>query len=205
MKSFPALRILLLCFAVLCAFLACAGCTNSGNEGSIVPPNQESLPFTRPEISPSITRPQFVSGSGATAPVPSVTIDEAMYEDLQEIKDTLYALSEEWDLSAMDCSQTTCTGSFVNVNGDTLTITATIYQTVDAATSAYEQQKQKGSSYRQLEVDVGDEAYAWQYRTTSELGFRKSNLLVIIHYEVAGGIAGIGEIKSIASIAAGNL
>jgi hypothetical protein len=190
----------LLIIAVMILFFLSAGCTGTESENGISPSGDGTLPLTRPDASPPITRPQ-----SPDVTVPAVTISEELYEDMEDIQEALYTLSEEWDLTGLSCSGTACTGSFVSVNGDELVIEATIYQSVESAHAAFEAKKEEGSGYRQIAVDAGDEAYAWQYRTTAQLGFRKSNLIVIMDYQAAGGLASMDEIRSIAFVAAGSL
>jgi len=198
-------RISLLIIAIAILFLLSAGCTGTDSENGITPPGESTLPLTRPDASPPVTRPQAPDGTIPAVMSPAVTISEELYEDIEEIQETLYALSEEWDLTGLSCSGTACTGSFVSVNGDELVIEATIYQSVESAHAAFLAEREEGSGYRQIAVDAGDEAYAWQYRATARLGFRKSNLVVIMDYKAAGGLAMMDEIRSIASIAAGSL
>jgi hypothetical protein len=205
MQKRPLTLISLLVIAVAVLFLLSAGCTGMESGNGISPPGDGTLPLTRPDASPPVTRPQAPDGAVPAVPSPVVTVSGELYEDMEEIQDTLYALSEEWDLTGLSCSGTACTGSFVSVNGDELVIEATIYQSVESAHAAFEADKEEGSGYRQIAVDAGDEAYAWQYRTTAQLGFRKSNLVVIMDYRVAGGLASMDDIRSIASVAAGSL
>ena len=206
MQKRPLTLISLLIIAVAIPFFLSAGCTGMESENGISPPGDGTLPLTRPGASPPITRPQQApDGTVAALPSPVVTISEDLYEDMEEIQETLYALSEEWDLVGLSCSGTACIGSFVSANGDELVIEATIYQSVESAHAAFEAEKEEGSGYRQMAVDAGDEAYAWQYRTTAQLGFRKSNLVVIMDYKAEGGLASMEEIRSIASVAAGGL
>ncbi|MCU0632567.1 MAG: hypothetical protein MUC66_06295 [Methanolinea sp.] len=173
----------------LVALLLSAGCTSrSGSEDSSLQGGRDGLPATLP-------------GIPATAP----TMPPALYQDIDEVKDTLYSLSQEWESTGLTCSSNSCSGGFVDTAGNTLAIRATLYPDMDTAHSAYEAEKEKGSDYRQFTPPQGgDEAYAWQYRNTAEIGMRKSNLVIIFEYVATAGVVSVTQVKEVtAGITAG--
>lgn len=129
------------------------------------------------------------------------TVPPVQYQDIDQIKDTIYSLSQEWESNGLACSSTSCTGNFIDTAGNTITIRATIYPGVEEAHAAFEAEKQTGAGFRQVNTPpMGDESYAWQHLTAAELGARKSNLVTVFYYGAASGAATISQIREIAAI-----
>lgn len=184
---------------LLTALILSAGCSSrdSGSTGSTLPAREQTPQVTRP-VAPSVP----LGPSVPSVPGTTVITPPAFYQNTDELKQTLYTLSQEWQPTGLSCTGTTCSGSFVDTTGNTLVIQATIYKDADAARAAFQQKEQAGSSYRQVPMaDVGDESYAWLHLAQAELGARKSNLVAVFDYTMAGGSASADEIRELAAIA----
>jgi len=189
MKSSSRFEVIFLVLAILILLLS-AGCTSGDHrEKGSLQGVSESLPATRP-------------------PQPGIqeTNPPTLYQDIDDIKDALYSVSMEWESNGLTCNSNSCTGNFIDTAGNTVTIRATLYSSVDAAHTAYEAEKQKGSNFRQvISPQAGDESYAWQHLTTAELGVRKSNLVAVFDYGAAAGAATVNQVREIATMAMAGL
>ncbi len=178
---------LVLVIAVLLLFSGCT--TRNGGETPTLQGTGQDLPVTR----------QTLPGTAGTMPT-------GLYQDIEDVKETLFALSEEWQPTGLTCAASSCTGAFVDTKGNTVTIRAVLYPGVDAAKAGFQAEKQKGSGYRQAAPpQAGDESYAWQHLTTAEIGVRKSNLVAVFDYTLASGAASAGEIRELVTIATDRL
>lgn len=183
MDRFPRFWILLVIFTIFVAILT----TGCASEKTANPDRQVGEKEAAREAPPAL--------QGAKVTVPPV-----QYQDIDQVKDTIYSLSQEWQANGLTCSSTSCTGNFIDTAGNTITIRVTIYPGVEEANAAFEAEKQKGAGFRQVNTPtMGDESYAWQHLTAAALGARKSNLVAIFDYAAASGAATISQVREIAT------
>ncbi|UUX91272.1 hypothetical protein [Methanoplanus endosymbiosus] len=110
--------------------------------------------------------------------------------ELQEIEEKLLAIAEVWAVSDVACEGNTCTAVLESENGDKAVIAASVYLTKAEAQNAYDAEKGQYSGFKMVEIDAGDEAYAWTERRISQVGVIKANAVVIVDFETPGGIGG---------------
>jgi hypothetical protein len=136
---------------------------------------------------------------------PQVTVSPALYENITQVQATLTAIAGEWSPQGLSCSDMSCEAHFVDSEGDVVIIRSLLYGTADEAHAAFLTAMDEAAEYRVKSVEAGDEAYAWQHLSTSELGFRKSNLLVITTYISAKGPASLNDVITVATAVSGSL
>ncbi len=136
---------------------------------------------------------------------PQVSVPPALYENITQVQQTLTAIAEEWSPQGLSCSDMSCEAHFVNSEGDVVIIRSVLYGSADEAHAAFLAAMDDAASYRVKSVDAGNEAYAWQHLSTSELGFRKSNLLVITTYESVAGPASLNDVITVATAVSGSM
>jgi hypothetical protein len=183
-------------------FLLIAGC--AAKESETLQEQRGSADGSR--LTGQVTMPER-SGTHPVTPgyTPQVTVPPALYENITQVQATLTAIAEEWSPQGLSCSDMSCEAHFVNSEGDVVIIRSLLYGTVDEAHAAFLAAMDEAAQYRVKSVDAGDEAYAWQHLSTSELGFRKNNLLVIITYESAAGPASLNDVITVATAVTGTL
>ncbi|MEI7433834.1 MAG: hypothetical protein WCJ93_06240 [Methanomicrobiales archaeon] len=167
------------------------------NADQVVSQNTRSIP------SPSITRPQLSPRS--TIPAPTGTIGSMVYENVSEIMVTAQEISAAWDPNGLACNSKSCTAGFVNINGDTVHVKTTLYDSVDSAKSGYNTEKQNNAAYRIIPLEIPDESYGWMQKSQSSVVFRKNNAVVIVDYTTNSGPASITTVKEFAGMYSQNL
>jgi hypothetical protein len=146
--------------------------------------------------SPSITRPQLSPGS--TIPAPTGTIGSLVYANVSEIVVAAQEISAAWDPNGLTCNAKSCTADFININGDSVQVRTTLYDTVDSAKSGYYTEKQNDAAYRIIPLEIPDESYGWMQKSQSSVVFRKNNAVVIVDYSTSSGPASITAAKEFA-------
>ena len=84
-------------------------------------------------------------------------------------------------------------------NGDSVVATLSYYKTGLEAENAYNAAKNTHGSYRVVEIAIGDEGYAWQYKSQSEVGFLEGQIVGVVDYFVSSGTASIADAQKIAA------
>lgn len=119
--------------------------------------------------------------------------------ELQEIEEKLLAIAEVWAVSDVSCEGNTCTAVLESENKDKAVIAVSVYLTKAEAQNAYDEEKAQYSGFKLVEIDAGDEAYAWTERKVSQAGVIKANAVAIVDFETSGGIGGsFTEAKALA-------
>ncbi len=191
-----------LLLVIVVILLLIAGCT--AKDSGTLQEQRESADGSR--LTGQVTIPER-TGSLPVTPgyTPQVTMPPAVYENITQVQATLNAIAEEWSPQGLSCSDMSCEAHFVDSEGDRVIVRSFLYDTVDEAHTAFLAAMDEADEYRVKSVEAGDEAYAWQHLSVSELGFRKSNLFVITTYESAKGPASLNDVITVATAVLGSL
>ena len=128
-----------------------------------------------------------------------------VYENVSEIMVTAQEISAAWDPNGLTCNAKSCTAGFININGDSVQVQTTLYDSADSAKAGYNAEKQNDAAYRIIPLEIPDESYGWMQKSQSSVVFRKNNAVVIVDYTTSSGPASITTVKEFAGTYSQNL
>jgi hypothetical protein len=202
---------------ILLVFIGSAGCSSKEVPVQHESIQKPSVTMTHPTLnsdqltpqnnrippSPQITRPRI--SPGLTIPSPSTTKGSMLYENASEIMVTAQQISDTWDPDGLTCNENSCTAGFINTNGDSVTVQTTLYNSIDAAKTGYNAEKQKDITDRIVPLEIPDESYGWVQKSQSKVVFRKSNVVVLVNYNLKSGPTSMDMAQGIAMATSLNL
>lgn len=188
--------------AMILAAASVAGCTSSpdrsradGNPAARGTTVAGDLPHASPNLPaerPSPARPSVTV---------TVNPENTLVEDLAALKETLSAVSAAWDPTGLTCAARSCTAGFADASGNTMAVTATLYDSAEQAAAAYG--AAKSAAGRTVDITAGDSGYAWQRLSMAGGGVLEKNAVFLLEYTSSSGPADISAVTSFAQELAG--
>lgn len=140
----------------------------------------------------------------ATSTIPA-TLPASASANLQEITAMLTSLSDAWDITGTSCDTTSCTGTFVSGEGQTLTIKVTVYPDSNTAKQAYSAEKSAHQGPTTVDLTYGDASFAYTGRSGSGAVLLQGPFLVTMTLTSPTGIPTTSDLSSVVKIVSASL